>query len=338
MDDNELPVWMKRKESAQENTAAEPSTIVSNQKPNVKLRCIALGGAGIRMADDLIAPYKDRIPFTRIEDANQKELEISSGQPGDRLILYDRSEAQLEQVRKFVTVAKVGGRVIVCEMCGHGEPPHTASDVGADVLIRTFSREECDMAVSSLLRMIFTHGEITVDMDDFFSVFSSDDYVTASCEESTAINSWHRAAKQTAEHWWAIASAKPDSYLLSFSSSEKTMDLMMVKKASNIILDDEDDPQRVIWAVSIDDSMDDTARIVTFAGMMEPRPEISDGTGDLQKNVIYRDTIIQFVRDYVTSAHVGGNIVPPEKIPQVFVAFQMGMNGLLDESCHPSSK
>ena len=38
MDDNELPVWMKRKESAQENTAAEPSTIVSNQKPNVKLR------------------------------------------------------------------------------------------------------------------------------------------------------------------------------------------------------------------------------------------------------------------------------------------------------------
>ena len=328
MDNNELPVWMKRKESEQENEATAPSHSIGSQNPNVKFRCIAIGDTGIRMAEKALTLYKDQIPFTRIEDSNQKELTLSIGQPEDQLLLYDSSNVPLEQIRKFTTLARICGRVIVCELCDNENMTNTASQVGADILLRVTSQEECTTVVSELLHMICTHDEINVDIDDFFSTFQGDDYVMMSCEESDDINGWLQAANQTAEHW-KNATDVPDSYLLSLRSSEKNMDMMLIQKVSNIIMNDENVQERAICEVRAENELGDIARIVTFAGMKKARPERTDEPDIICNNATYQEKVIQLVRDYVTSAHKGGNIVPPEKIPQVFVAFRTGLNDIV---------
>lgn len=120
--------------------------------------------------------------------------------------------------------------------------------------------------------MILKNGEITADMDDFFSMFCEDDYVMVNREESKGINGWLKAAKNTAAHW-KNATDTPDSYLLSFRSNEQMVDLMAIQKLSKIIMGDENDNERAVWEVSIDDEPEDIIRIITFAGMKLSRSE-----------------------------------------------------------------
>lgn len=341
MDNNEVPVWMKRKEPEKENATVIASDSINGYRKDYNLHIISIGDVGIRMAENAgirtatkpVAISKDQIPLTCIEDSNPKELTISIGKSEDKLLLYDPSEVQMEWVRKFATVAKLGGRVIACEMCEHWEATHTASQVGVDVLIHTTSPAECKLALSALWHMVLRNGEITADMDDFFDTFCEDDYVMVNLEECEGINGWLKAARKTAAHW-ENATDTPDSYLLSFSSNEQMMDLMSIQKLSKIIMADEHDNERAVWEVCIEDEPEDIVRIITFAGMKSSPSEKIASEGTLCDNIIYQDRVTQLVRDYVTSAHTGGNVIPPEKLPQVFLGFRVGLSSLLNGSSH----
>ena len=240
-----------------------------------KLRIIAVGPTAISLAGGVFeGQYADCGAVSCIENPGDEELEMLPPEPRTRPVLYSSGEVTLEQLRRVVTLAKIGGRMMACELSEPSVPSHLARHVGAPVLFKVGDRSECHTALACLLGMLYRPGTIGVDWDDIFSLFSGDDYVVFQVTKGNDPGAAVQAIEKALATWRGSIDLF-DNYLVSFYGGSQSLDMKEIQEASQLLSKAGQDDANIIWAASLNDQMEGMVQLTIFAGVEQNVPKMA---------------------------------------------------------------
>lgn len=229
-----------------------------------RMPLIAIGSKAILLVKEMLNKYEDRILPCLIDDVEQQGIEVFPPRPSTRVMLYDRSEVNLNQAKKFITAAKVGGKVITCEIADQHEAMHTSRQIGANMLIRSSSHENCRQALTSLIELAFTPGLINLDIHDVFSLFEGVDYAMVGSAIAQGTVTPVPTVDAIMKPWMRDV-GRFTALMVNIIGGDDNLTVHDATEVSKRMLDYATVDANIIWDTSIDEALGDKIKLTVIA-------------------------------------------------------------------------